>query len=207
MPDTTQQLKRNVAYKLRIGDLLAGKIIMDGERFSFLELGDKKIIRVNVVANIIDKFNSDKSKYLSFTLDDASGQIKIKIFGDDVERFSNIELGNTVMVIGLLRIFNEELYINPEIIVNKDPRYLLVRKLEIEKELPKPIKVDKQEVIALQDKIKELIKSNEDDGGIEADKLIMELKQHPDLINQEIKKLLEGGIIYEPRPGVFRWLG
>ncbi len=207
MPETTEQIKRNIAYKLRVGDILNGKVIMDGERFSFLELGDKRIIRVNVVANIIDKFSSDKSKYISFTIDDASGQIRIKVFGDDIDRFSNIELGNTVMIIGLLRVFNEELYISPEIIVSKDPRYLLVRKLEIEKQMPKPAETNKEQIIALKDKISEMIKSNEDSGGIEADKLIMELKEHPDLINQEIKKLLEGGIIYEPRPGIFRWLG
>ena len=29
----------------------------------------------------------------------------------------------------------------------------------------------------------------------------------PSLINQEIKKALEDGIIYEPRPGIVRYLG
>jgi len=202
-----EPIKRRIAYKLRIGDLLSGKIIMDEDRFSFLELGDKKIIRVNLVANIIDKFSSDKSKYISFTLDDASGQIRVKAFGDDVDKFSKFELGNTVMVIGVLRIFNNELYVTPEIIVIKDPRYLLVRKLEIEKEMPNPATADKQQIVALRDKIADMIKISEKDGGIGADKLIMELKQHPDLINQEIKKLLEDGIIYEPRPGILRYLG
>jgi len=36
------QFKRNVAYKLKIGDILLGKPVMNGEKFSFLELGDKK---------------------------------------------------------------------------------------------------------------------------------------------------------------------
>ena len=66
MPD--QQFKRHIAFKFRIGDLLIGKPIMDGERFSFLELGDKKIMRVNVVGNIVDKYESEGEKRYSFFL-------------------------------------------------------------------------------------------------------------------------------------------
>ena len=81
MPEE-QQFKRHIAFKFRIGDLLIGKPIMDGERFSFLELGDKKIMRVNVMGNIIDKYESEGEKKYSFlTLDDGSGQIKLKSFG------------------------------------------------------------------------------------------------------------------------------
>ena len=58
MPDE-QQFKRNVAYKLKIGDVLMGKPMMDGERFSFLELGNKKIVRVNIIGSIVDKFENE----------------------------------------------------------------------------------------------------------------------------------------------------
>ena len=40
-----------------------------------------------------------------------------------------------------------------------------------------------------------------------AQRLIMELRAQPDIINQEIRKLLEEGIIFEPRPGRLRYLG
>ena len=76
----TEQFKRNIAYKFRIGDILIGKPITDGEKFSFLELGDKKIIRVNIIGNIVDKYESaGEKKYIFFTLDDGSGQIRIKV--------------------------------------------------------------------------------------------------------------------------------
>ena len=40
------------------------------------------------------------------------------------------------------------------------------------------------------------------------DKIIMDLRDvSPDVINQEIRSLLEEGIIFEPRPGKIRWLG
>jgi len=211
--DGQSQFKRNIAYKLRVGDLLAGKPIMDGERFSFLELGDKKIVRVNVIGNIVDKYESTgEKKYIFLKLDDGSGQVSLKVFGDDVPKFQNLNQGETVVVIGVLRHWNNETYIQPEIVKLQDPKYLLVRKLELEKERSQSASLsgpmEKTQVVALRDKILEKIKSAEEDGGIEVDKLIIELRESsPEMINQEIKKLIEDGIVFEPRPGKVRYLG
>ena len=196
--------KRQIAYKLRVGEVFKGKQIMDGEKFSFLELGDKKISRVNIVANVIEKYTSQEKQYISLTIDDASGQVRIKIFGDDVLRFSNINQGDTIMIVGLLRVYNNEIYITPEIIKIKDPRYLLVRKLEFEKDAPKV--VDNQKILAVADQILKKIKDAEPEG-ISSERIILDLHEAPELINQEIKKALEQGIVYEPRPGMLRWLG
>ena len=205
-----QQFKRHIAYKLRIGDLILGKPIMDGERLSFLELGDKKITRVNVVGNIVDKYeNQGEKKYIFLKLDDGSGQISLKVFGDDVSKFENISQGMSVLVIGVLRHWNNETYMQPEIIKIQDPKYLLLRKLELEKEQSKnATPVEKTGITAIKDKILEKIKDSENEGGIEVDKIIMSLREtSPEIINQEIKKLLEEGIIFEPRPGKVRYLG
>ncbi len=207
----TDQYKRNIAYKLRIGDILLGKPIFDNEKFLYLELGVKRISRVNVVGNIIDKYESEgDKKYLFFTLDDGSGQIKLKIFGEDSEKFKGVVLGETVVIIGVVRNWNNETYIQPEIISEKDPKYLLVRKLELEKlknENSKVIK-NKKEIIAIKDKLLEKIKDSESEGGIDSEKIIIDFKEvSPDTINEEIKKLLEEGIIFEPRPGRLRYLG
>jgi RPA family protein len=196
--------KRATAYKLKIGDVFSGKKILDGERFNFLELGDRKITRVNIVANVVERYSSGEKAYVSLTLDDASGQIRVKIFGDDVQKFQDIEQGDSVLIVGLLRNYNDELYITPEIIKKQDPRYLLVRKLEFEKMAPK--EVDNQERMALADKIVNMVKGAEPEG-VSQDKLILDLAETPDLINQEVKKALEQGIIYEPRPGMLRYLG
>lgn len=205
-----QKFKRNVAYKFRIGDILIGKPVMNGDRFSFLELGNKKIIRVNVIGNIVDKYESgDERKYLFMTLDDGSGQIKLKTFGDDSDKFKNIYQGQTVIVIGVLRYWNDETYISPEIIRERDPKYLLLRKLETERDKALNARpVERGQIIAVKDKILELTKSSEDKGGIEVDEIILKLREFsPSIINQEIQKLLEEGIAFEPRPGKIRYLG
>ena len=208
-----QQFKRNTAYKLRIGEILVGKPMMNGEKFGFLELGDKKITRVNLLGNIVDKYESqgreDGRKYIFFTLDDGSGQIKLKVFGDDSEKFNDVVQGQTVVVIGLVRYWNNETYIAPEIVKEKDPKYLMLRKLETENSTP-AVKgtIEKAQIMAIKDKILTLVKDSEETGGIELDKLIMELREFsPAMINQEIQKLLEEGIVFEPRPGKIRYLG
>ena len=205
-----QQFKRHIAYKLRIGDILIGKPILNDERFSFLELGDKKIIRTNTIGNLVDKYESlGETKYISFTLDDGSGQIRLKIFGDDTEKFKNFVQGQTVVVIGLLRYWNDELYITPEIIREMPPKYLLIRKLETEKDkATSNTSIVKEQMIAIKDRILEMIKNAEENGGIEIEKITSNLQEFsPGIINKEIQKLLEEGIAFEPRPGKIRYLG
>jgi len=199
------QRKRNIAYRIRIGDILNGKSITNEERFLFLEIGDKKIVRVNILANCIDKFiQDDEKKYASITIDDASGQIRLKAFGDDIQLLKDIMQGDTLQIIGNIREWNGELYIIPEIVKKVDPRWLLVRKLEIQKlrkNLPPTGNTQTKDIIL------QKIKDAEEEGGIDIDKIILDIEASPDLINSEIKRLLEEGLIYEPRPGRLRYLG
>jgi hypothetical protein len=66
----------------------------------------------------------------------------------------------------------------------------------------------KQQIVAVKDKILDKIRNAEGAGGAETEIIIMELRDaSPEIINQEIKKLLEEGIIFEPRPGKLRYLG
>lgn len=203
----TEQFKRHIAFKLRIGDILRGRTVMDGDRFLHLDLDGKNTVRVNVVANVIDKFDSTGEKKYSFlTIDDGSGQIRLKSFGDDAEKLKDLVQGQTILVIGVLRNFSNETYISPEIIKLQDPKYLLLRKLEIEKSRPKTDVVPKEQIIAVKDRLLGVIKNSAE--GIEIDQLSTDLKDiSPDIITQEVQKFLEEGIVFEPRPGVVRYLG
>ena len=220
--------KRETAYKLRIGDILRGSPIVEDipqetpnpnsvitspvkERFRFLELEDKRIIRVNIIANIVEKYQSEgEKKYASITIDDASGQIRLKTFGEDTAKLENFSQGDTILVIGVLRSYNGEIYILPEIVKAADPRYLLVRKLEIEKSLgiKREASAKQPQDMKLKDQILEIIKSGESTGGVSTEEIILRVKSSsPEAINEEIVKLIEDGIAYEPRPGKVRYLG
>jgi len=201
----TETRKRNVAYKIRIGDILKGRPVSSEGKFLFLEIADKKIVRVNLIANCVDKYIQDnEKKYASLTVDDASGQIRLKAFGDDIEEFKKVTQGDTLRIIGNIREWNGELYMIPEVLKKMDPRWLLVRKLEIQNQ-KKGIAPSSDS--PLRDIILQKIKDSEPEGGIEADNIIMDVEASPDDINSQIKKLLEEGLIYEPRPGKLRYLG
>ena len=213
--------KRETAHKLRIGDLLKGDAVFDqtppepgtqitNPRLLHVALGDKKIVRVNLIANVIDKFESTgETKFATITVDDGSGQIRARVFSDDLHKFENIVQGDTLTVIGLVRSYNNELYISPDVIRKQDPKYLLIRKLELEKEAPKILtKEEKKEIKSHRDDIIDLVKSSEDNEGIDKDEIILKFKDaKPEILSQEIQKLLEEGIIYEPKPGRVRYLG
>jgi len=213
--------KRETAYKLRIGEILNGTPIIEDvkgeegtpnkEKFRFLEVAEKQIIRVNLIANIIDKFSSEgEKKFATMTIDDGTGQIRLKLFGEDVLKFENLNQGDTIITIGLLRSYNNEVYISPEIIKKIDSRYLLIRKLEVEKN-QKTQQTNSSEntpVGSLREEIIKTLQSSEDSGGIETEQIILKIKSSdPSAINSEIIKLLEDGIIFEPRPGRVRYLG
>ena len=213
MPD--QPRKRETAYKLRIGDILRGNQIFEesenlNKNLKFIEVGDKQIRRVNLIANVVDKFESEgESRFASITLDDGSGQIRARLFGEDILKFKDTTQGDTLLVIGLLRFFNQEIYLLPELIKKQDPKYLLVRKLEIDKEFPKPLSQEqKKEIKEFREEIIIMVKEAEPNEGVDKEQIIIKLKDtNPEIINQEIQKLLEEGIIYEPRPGKVRYLG
>ena len=201
-----EEFKRHTAYKLKIGDILTGNHIVDGEKLKFIETNGKNVARVNLIANVVDKFiQDDEKKFASVTLDDASGQIKLKTFGDDIEKLKPFEQGDTVLAIGMVREWNKEVYITPEIIKKKQPEYLLLRKLENDSQNSQV--ADKKEITELKDKLITIIKREEANGGADVKNLISELQTKQDIVNQEIRKLLEEGTIYEPRPGKVRYLG
>ena len=270
--------KRRTAYKVSIGLVLAameGIELDESQRFKFLEIKGKDIYRINLIANVIDKFESNQKPYINITLDDGTGDMRVKAFADDVHLLQNLQLGDTILVVGILRYYNDEIYIMPEIIKSIEPKWLVARKLELEKEYgnmyneavtnydnqpgemnenvgvqgsslnvanpPKYSSVrmpEKKEdetlrfteeekidlsnetinksvtnvassvnvVKLMRDKLLEMIRNAENEGGMDIDNLIMALKEPVEQINKEITILLEEGSIYEPKPGRLRIL-
>jgi len=132
--------ERQVARKLYIRTINSGKFVQierndEENRFTpnYIEINGDKIARVRVLATVIDKFVSESNEYATLTLDDTTDTIRCKIFGD-LNIIENIEKGDVVDVIGKVREYNGEIYIQPEIIVKIDnPNFEVLRKLEIEK--------------------------------------------------------------------------
>ena len=218
--------KRQVAYKIRIGDLLNGNIIYNGERFSALEVLNRKVSRVNLICNIVDKYSNPEKSYNSVTIDDGTGQIKIKAFSESAILLENLDIGDTIRVIGWLRFYNDEIYVAPEIAVRMDPKWGYVRKLELIKEYgefkdnsveaikqpeheaaPEEV-IEREKVYDIEESSRTTVlkKIKESKDGIDVEQLILALKVPLNEIREIISSLIAGGEIYEPRPGFLRSL-
>jgi len=214
--------KRQTAYKIRIGDLLKGNIVYNGDRFSSLEVSERKISRVNIICNIVDKYSNPEKNYCTLTADDGTGQIRIKAFSDFFAVLDSLEIGDIIKAIGWLRSYNDELYILPEIAVRVNPKWAYVRKLELLKEYgefkagfeskneiePEEEIIEKEKVYDTEDTPKTIIlkKIKENKDGIDIEQLIMEVKLAVNEINETVSGLIASGEIYEPRPGFLRSL-
>lgn len=270
--------KRQTAYKHSVGMILNGTPRIVQEKFQFQEIFGNNVYRVSVIGNVVDKYVSNQKPYSNVTIDDGTGTIRLKAFADNAQTLMPFEIGDTVKTIGIIRLYNEELYIVPEIVVRVDIKWLLARKLELirdfgakysehivtEKQPDKSVgpnaeqmdevysnsqgsanqvqgfekiieqkvkpaelqgnlfgksenKVEEKEEpvietkieapkitsseISLREQILGKLKENDANGGLDLDKLIMELTAPVDSINKLIMEFLEEGLAYEPKPG------
>lgn len=280
MPDEFK--KRQVAYKHSIGMILNGTPRIVQEKFQFQEIFGNNVYRVSVIGNVVDKYVSNQKPYSNVTLDDGTGTIRLKAFADNAQTLMPFEIGDTVKTIGIIKLYNDEMYIVPEIVIRVDTQWLLARKLELlrdfgskyqenlvtekqpdksvgpnaeqmdevysnsstnnppnevrsfEKIIEQKIKPtglqgnlfgkpenqiqEKDEPIietkiegsavtpntnnsSLREQILGKLKENDANGGLDLDKLIMDLTAPVDEINKLIMEFLEEGIAYEPKPG------
>ncbi|MGC9310161.1 MAG: OB-fold nucleic acid binding domain-containing protein [Candidatus Aenigmatarchaeota archaeon] len=129
--------ERQVARKVNIKIIYSGDYtVQEGFNPNYIEVNGEKISRVRVLATIIDKFMSEDGNYGTITLDDGTDTIRCKIF-QDLRLIEEAEKGDLVDVVGKIREYNEERYIQPEIIAKvENPNLEVLRILEIRKKYP-----------------------------------------------------------------------
>ena len=133
-PKETQ--KRQIAYKISIKDIFQGKYVQqEGWNPNYIESFDgKKISRVNIIGIVLSKEDNQETSYKSILIDDGSGTISAKSFGEDSGILQNIQIGDPVLIIGRIKEYNSELHILIEIIKKlEDPKWIEIRKIELEK--------------------------------------------------------------------------
>ncbi|MBW2991016.1 hypothetical protein KY348_04905 [Candidatus Woesearchaeota archaeon] len=200
-------IKRETATICMINDLLRGSFIKtEGWKPSYFstEIGD--VSRVNIFGVVVSKDVSG-----GIILDDGSGRILLRSFEGGT--FTDLNLGDLVMVIGRPRIYNEEKYVLPEIIKKMDSKWGLHRQAQLEVLNKKRKKVKPESRVIIEDKEKpvnyfqkilEFIKDM--DVGEGAD--IEEVKKRSGAPNAEelVQKLIEEGEVFEVRTGKLKIL-
>lgn len=200
--------KRQVAYKVRISDIQKGIFTKDELSAGYIKLNNINISRVNIIATVV--YKSGEVNYASAFVDDGTGRISLRTF-ENKSLFSNVGVGDVVLVIGKIREFNDEKYIIPEILKKlNNIDWINVRKLELKKNKI----IDESILLKNEDSVEDSIKFNEelcslikklDTGdGVSVDDII---KMHNNsYIEKTLNKLLENGDVFEIKPGKLKVL-
>lgn len=208
MPEIQQNTfqKRNVAFKLRISDILKGSFVKDEMSAGYVRLGSFNVSRVNVIANLV--YKSEQQNSANAVVDDGTGRISLRVF-ENKNIFSKADIGDFVIVIGRVREFNDERYIIPEIVKKvNDFGWVNARKLELERIDFGNVKVENKENVAeapaISEEIYLLIKSLDNGDGADFDEVIKNSKDKD--AEQAINRLLENGDVFESKPGKLKVL-
>src|SRR3989344_6192393 len=208
-------INRLTAYKVWVSDLLNNNYIQTSGEFesNYVEFKDKQVSRVNLIATIIAKLESEDKNYVSVVLDDSSEQIKVKTWREDTRLLNNVSVGDVILVIGKIKKYNDEIYILPEIIKNLNINWELARKSELLKLYGKPqetkdtkedeINKDKtiiEEIkfnsIDLKNEILNLIEKYEEKEGVSLEEIKSNISSDLNEINKILEELIKEGQVY-----------
>ena len=219
MADLTPSFRREIAYKILLGQLREGKIVQE-EGIHLLMLPSlEKVIRVNVIATILIK--EKVGNITNILVDDGTGQVVLRFF-EQLPLIEQIQIGNTILIIGKPRMYNQEVYLSPEIVKKVLPAWLQIRKKELLQnyslnsppktnlsDLPeegKKVIVEQmvEEEVLPVEKVMNLIKELDKGQGV----LIEELIERSPLKETEVllTKMLEKGEIFQNAPGKVKML-
>ena len=212
MPELEKSFQRQVAYKVRISDLLNGTITKDDVYAGYIKLNGLNVSRINIIATAV--YKSEESGYAGAMIDDGSGRISLRSF-ENRDIFSKIDVGDIVLVIGKIREFNNEKYIIPEILKKMDNiDWISVRKLELEtvKVFDNDLKIlkggdnllIKENNFGIDEEIFSLIRKFDNGNGVSVEDVIKNSNNSKAEII--ITKLLENGDIFEIKPGKLKVL-
>ncbi len=208
-----EQITRRIAHKLWLSSLKEENFMQRTGEFesNYILLNDKQISRVNIIANVINKFQSEDKNYLLIIIDDDSAQIRLKTWREDTKILNDINIGDMILVIGKIKKYNDEIYILPEIAKKVSPNQELLRKLELIKECglsgeidiidEKEQKADYEEISinsnSLRNEILNLVEKYEGKSGINLEEIKLQLHSNLEDLNNIIEELIKEGQIYE----------
>ena len=217
MPELEQKSfqKRQVAYKVRISDILNSKFIKDEFISGYIRLNDAIVARVNIMGTVVHK-TEQSSNYSSAIVDDGTGKILLRSFENSLS-FQNVDVGDAVLAVGRVREFNSERYIMPEILKKiNNFEWLNVRKLELkdfnvvyqedEKQKSRISEENTEKIVEpnIYESVYSLIRSLDSGNGVLVEDVIK--KSNNSEAEVIINKLLESGDIFEISSGKIKVL-
>ena len=207
--NTAPAFQRESTKKVCVQDLVEAEYVHENDQKpNYLVLkNQEKIQRINLLAIIvsIEKIGTISS----FLLDDGTGKITARFFEEN-EKNKNLAIGDTVLIIGKVRKYNQETYLSPEIAKKINPLWIRIRKEELGlNNYPKnqtkpnikniPEEEEKETSLLPTQKIAQLIKEMDKGEGV----IVEDLIEKSQLKNIEVllKKMIEKGDLFQNLPG------
>lgn len=219
---------RQTAYKLWIAEIIdADYIREEGEwESNYLDVRGIKVARVNILGTITEVFTNPAGDYTTVTIEDGSASIAIRAFKENVRLVTGLNIGDSLLVVGRPKQYQNEIYIVPEIMRKLDnPAWMKVRKAELEltrgtvqqKTQPMPQEASdreaREELIATNTPLQgdegtrqKMLNLLEKQGelGMDIDMLIQATQTEEGEAEKIIEELIKEGEIYLSRPGVLK---
>lgn len=230
MESTT--LARPVAIKCRIHDIIQGSYVQESDQKAnyILTASQQKLYKINVIGIIVEK--EQQGSITDLILEDGTGTMVVRFF-ENHPVVARLQAGDIILVLGKVRVYNQDKYISPEIVKRTSPLWLKVRTLELPSdsniklvqsstdnsttmqpiinnrgmvlENPEQIETIEEsgEIIPVQ-KILQLIKNLDHGEGV----LIEEILERSPLKETEriLEKMLQNGDIFQNLPGKVKLL-
>tara|TARA_Y100000310_G_scaffold146139_1_gene145491 strand:- start:353 stop:991 length:639 start_codon:yes stop_codon:yes gene_type:complete len=201
---------RQTAVKVLIKELNDGSYQQQNEQepnFLLTKTG-KKIYRVNLIGIIVQ--TEKVGSITNFVVDDSTGTMIMRSFENE-NFIDKVNVGDHVLLIGKVRIYNNEIYINPEICKKVNTLWLQHRIKtinyeiyedvniveEIQKEVPEEVGVE-DSLLPVQKLVKLIKEMDTGDGVLIEDILEKSLINDSEKI---IERMLESGDIFQNMPG------
>ena len=211
---------RNTAYKIWIGDLIKGEYIKSDEDFkpNFISAKNLIISRVNLIGVVIDKYTNLDKTYSFIMIDDGSAVIRARVWNEDIKLFENLDVGNSVLILGKVKEQNGEIYIMPEF-ANKlsNSSWAKLRREELLKLYGEPGKIEAEQkndtmisdppIDVGRKAIINLIEKLDKGDGAESAKIIKEFGASEEKANALIYELIKEGEVFEYKQGRLKLAG
>jgi len=217
---------RQTAQRVWVADLFRGKFIPSSGEFepNFIEVKDILVSRVNLVGTIVNSFSKIDGGYSMIGVDDGSAAIEVRTWGNENVELEGLQVGDFVTVIGRVKMFNDRLYIIPEVVRKlDDPAWLKLRRMELINLYGEPERVENvveedvggeeevfneenvvEEDASLREKVLSFVENHDDGVGVPLKSILNKLSVSEGDVFPILTSMLKDGEIFELGTNVYR---
>ena len=191
------QQSRQVAKISTTKELNSGKYFQrEGFEPNFLLTPNgRRLSRARVVATVVDMFQNDDETYGSITLDDGNDTIQVKFF-NELQVMDEFRNGDIIEVVGKVREYQGEIYLNGEILNGQQPEKEMLHQLRHAKTL--------EEWKQIRKTVKQLKESGKDQDEIEKEMAGKLTENEDDAVLQSFGESFEQAETEEDRENLER---